>query len=80
MFVEVINEIPQRGLNQWINDEVESSANWKGKDKKNKADDISKKVSQQNPNPKIYSLRRRQKQKVLTPELNRGGNWDSNQA
>ena len=36
--------------------------------------DISKKVTQQNPNPKIYSLRRRQKQKVLTPELNKGEN------
>ena len=57
-----------------INDENETSANQKGNDKTNELGDISMKASQQNPNPKIYPLRRKQKQKILGSELNKGIN------
>ena len=57
-----------------INDENETSTNQKGNDKTNELDDISMKASQQNPNSKIYPLRRRQKQKILGSEPNKGIN------
>ena len=54
-----------------INDENETSANQKGNDKTNELGNISMKASQQNPDSKIYPLRRRQKQKLLGSEPNK---------
>ena len=55
-----------------VNDEAETSTNRKVNDKTNELGAISKKASQQNPISKIYPLRRRQKQKILGSELNKG--------
>ena len=61
-----------------INDENETSANRKGNNKTNELGDISNKASQQTPNSNIYPLRKRQKQKILKSERNKGINRDGN--
>ena len=64
------SKIPRFELTK-INDENETSANQKGNDQTNELGNISMKASQQNPDSKIYPLRRRQKQKLLGSEPNK---------
>lgn len=60
-----------------INYDVETSPSRKG-NKTNELGDISNKASQQTPNSNIYPLRKRQKQKILKSERNKGINRGGN--